>query len=287
MERHYRRFRENLILGNLSPRTIKSYTETVKRYFRFCRERKVEQDATASVRAYLLHLTEIDRAPSTINIIYSALKRYFVDGQVADWDLEALPRQRRPRRLPVALSREQVLKLFDSTPRWRNRVAFMVAYSGGLRRNEVRQLRVEDIDSKSMRLLVREGKGKKERYVMLSQRLLEHLRTYWRFERPRTWLFPGDKRPDQPVPGDTLGRAFRLSRDRARLPARASFHSLRHSFATHLLESNVPLPKIKALLGHTSLQSTMIYLQVANASQTVTSPLDSLGLSNPALAGDI
>lgn len=230
MEQHFRRFRENLTLRNLSPRTIEAYTEAVKRYFRFCQSRHVNPDETASARLYLFYLkSELDRSPSTTNQIYCALKRYFVDGGVAEWDVEAIPRQKRRRRLPVVLNRVQVVKLFEVTRRLKYRTAFMTAYAGGLRRNEIRQLRIEDIDSDSMRILVREGKGRKPRYVMLSDRLLGLLRLYWKCERPVVWLFPGDKRPDLPVCGDTLSRAFRISRDRAGLPKAATFHCLRHS----------------------------------------------------------
>ena len=171
MEHHYRRFVENLTLRNLSPTTIKSYRQAVNRYFRHCHANGLDQDVTPSVRAYLLHLkVDLDRSPSTINMVYSAVKSYFVEGEVADWDIEALPRQRRPRRLPVVLSREEIVALFEVTRRFKYRAAFMVAYAGGLRRLEVRHLRVEDIDSKAMRILVRKAKGGKQRYVMLSQR---------------------------------------------------------------------------------------------------------------------
>ena len=244
--------------------------------------------ATTSARAYLVHLkVDLDRAPSTINIVYSAMKSYFVEGNVADWDLEALPRQRRPRKMPVVLSREDIVTLLETTRRFKYRAAFMVAYAGGLRRLEVRHLRVEDIDSKAMRILVRKTKGSKDRYVMLSQRLLEILRQYWRVERPRTWLFPADVRPLEPLSGDVLSRAFRLARDAAGLDRRASFHSLRHSFATHLLESRVPLPQIQALLGHAHLSSTMAYLKVANVESAVQSPHDALGVASSQLTADI
>ena len=187
----------------------------------------------------------------------------------------------------MVLTREQVSKLFEVTRRLKYRAAFMTAYAGGLRRREVTHLRVEDIDSKAMRTFVREGKGQKERYVMLSARLLEYLRLYWREERPRTWLFPSPSTPDRPLSGDSISRAFRVSRDIAGLPQTASFHCLRHSFASHLLEYKVPLPHIQNLLGHTSLQSTMVYLKVTNVSGSVPSPLDSLGIGNPMLAAGV
>ena len=285
MEQHHRRFLENLTLRNLSPTTIKSYRQAVDRYFRYCRANALDQDVTSSIRAYLLHLkVDLDRSPSTVNIVYSAVKSYFTEGEVADWDLEALPRQRRPRRLPVVLSREEIVALFQVTRRFKYRAAFMVAYAGGLRRLEVRHLRVEDIDSKSMGIMVRKAKGSKQRYVMLSQRLLEVLRQYWRVERPQTWLFPADVRPSEPVSGDVLSRAFRLARDAAGLKRRASFHSLRHSFATHLLESRVPLPQIQVLLGHVHLSTTMSYLKVANVENAVQSPLDALGIASTQLS---
>jgi len=229
MEHHYRRFVEQLKLRNLSPTTLKSYTETVQRHFRFCQDRRIDPDSLESARSYLLYLrVDLDRAPSTVNVVYSALKRYFVEGQVAAWSIEAVPRPRRPRRLPVVLSKEQILNLFDATPRWRDRVIFMVAYAGGLRRIEVRHLRIEDIDSKKMRIFIHKAKGDKERYVMLSRRLLDCLRKYWLIERPSFYLFPSDKKPGEPLCGDAISRVFRRSRDRARLPREATFHCLRH-----------------------------------------------------------
>jgi site-specific recombinase XerD len=175
--------------------------------------------------------------------------------------------------LPTVLSRAEIELILRQASNEKHRILLMTTYSAGLRSSETVGLRIEDIDSTRMRILVRDGKGGKSRHVMLSTRLLRALREYWRLYRPRVWLFPGLKKGH--LSKDTLSRIFRVTFRRTGIQKRATLHSLRHSFATHLLETGTPLPTIKELLGHRSILSTMIYLKVANMTD-VPSPLDYL-----------
>ncbi|MEM9315713.1 MAG: site-specific integrase [Pseudomonadota bacterium] len=271
-----RRFEENMTLRGLSAKTRESYLRFARHFEQF-RSHRPRAPHAQHVREFLLDARDRRKhASSTICVAYSALQRYTEWGLEREWavDFERPVRQRG--RLPVVLSPVQVRNLLAAAPSLKYRVALMATYSAGLRASETVGLQVADIDSEQMRLFVRDGKGGKDRYVMLSTTLLHELRTYWKVHRPSTWLFPAaTSKPDAPHPmsKDVLGRAFRQARDRAGIRAKASLHSLRHSFATHLLEAGESLPKIQRLLGHSSIKTTMIYLKVANVEE-VASPLD-------------
>lgn len=186
-----------------------------------------------------------------------------------------MPRCRRRRNLPVTLTRAQVLRLLQGTENHKAKMAFQVIYAGGLRISEALGLRLEDIESSHMRILVRNTKGGDPRYVMLSPSLLVQLREYWKIYRPAVWLFEGAQR-GKPLNPRTLQRAFRKVCKRMCLPERATIHSLRHSFATHLLEAGTQLPYIQQLMGHTSIKTTMIYLKVYDRATQIQSPFDAL-----------
>jgi site-specific recombinase XerD len=191
------------------------------------------------------------------------------------WPLE-IRYQRAPQRVPVTLSPEEVTRLLRAVPGLRERAAMEIAYAAGLRLSEVLHLKLSDIDSQRMILRVEQGKGKKDRNVMLSPALLQTLRTYWKQCRPRVWLFPGHG-GKRPLHATLLQRAFRQAKDQARITKPVSFHSLRHSFATQLLESGVNVRTIQALLGHRSLATTQRYTHVAGDYLRQTrSPLDAL-----------
>ena len=178
--------------------------------------------------------------------------------------LEAVPRPKRERRLPVVLSRAEVQRLFAVITNLKQRALFMVAYDAGLRLSELLSLRVEDIDSQRMVIRIRQGKGKKDRYARLTPGLLQLLRQYWRAYRPQSWLFPGaalDKRYDLATPGHLLKKACR----KAGITKRVSMHTLRHSFATHLLEAGTNLRVIQQMLGHEAIQTTCLYTHLSLA----------------------
>jgi site-specific recombinase XerD len=207
--------------------------------------------------------------------------RFFFRGVLRrTWELE-VHYQRAPQRVPVTLTAEEVSRLLAAVPNLRDRTAMEIAYATGLRLGEVLHLKLSDIDSGCMLLRVDQGKGKKDRNVMLGPALLESLRAYWRVYKPRVLLFPGDD-PKRSLNATVIQRAFVQAKREARIVKRVSFHSLRHSFATQLLESGVNVRTIQALLGHRSLATTQRYIHVAGDYRKQTrSPLDSLREAKP------
>ena len=239
-----------------------------------------DQMLELQVRSYLADLSRTGLSASTLNQAISAVRFFFNGVLHRDWSLD-IHYQRAPQRVPVTLSAEEVTRLLAAVPRLRERAAMEVAYAAGLRLSEVLHLKLSDIDSERMILRVDQGKGKKDRNVMLSPALLETLRAYWRESKPRVWLFPGQG-GKRPLHATLLQRAFKQARHEARITKPVSFHSLRHSFATHLLESGVNVRTIQALLGHRSLGTTQRYMHVAGDYLRETrSPLDALRQISP------
>jgi integrase/recombinase XerD len=263
-----------MALSGFTPRTQKTYLGWMRRLIRDVRVAPGEISET-QVREYLALLAQRGLSPSSINQAISAMAFFFRHVLARPWQLQ-ITYQRAPQRLPAVLSREEVARLLAVVPTLRERAAMEIAYGAGLRLNEVLSLKLTDVDGERMILRVDQGKGRKDRNVMLSPKLLETLRTYWRQSRPRVWLFPGHggKRHLHPT---ILQRAFKHAKEEARITKPVSFHSLRHTFATHLLESGVNVRTIQALLGHRSLGSTQRYVHVAGDYLRETrSPLDSL-----------
>jgi site-specific recombinase XerD len=188
--------------------------------------------------------------------------------------LNKLRGPKRMLKLPVVFSQEEVRQLFDAAENLKHRMILMVTYSAGLRVNETAHLKVTDIDSKRMQIRVSQGKGGKDRYALLSAKLLKHLQDYWRAYRPEEWLFPS-RRETTPICDSTISRIFKNAKRKAGIQKEASPHTLRHSFATHLLEQGVNLFVIQKLLGHKYIQSTLIYLHLQDLSSCkVISPID-------------
>lgn len=240
------------------------------------------------VRKYLFHLhSETDYSASTINVAINGLRFFYRDllhrplGRVE----YSLPRFRKPVRRPQAYSVEEVHPLLEygfTTRKYR--AFFMTLYGAGLRLNEGCHLKIEDIDSSRMLIRIEQGKGKKDRYSILSPRLLEELRCYWRTYHPKHWLFTSRQNPHKPLLDATAQCAFKQAWKRARLPRKGGPHSLRHRWATHLVESGTPLHVVKRLLGHTSVTTTAGYLHISKQTlQTVQEPLDLMPWSKGSL----
>lgn len=258
-----------------SPSTIDAYTYQMKRFLKSF-GRPADDPTVEDLYSFLRNFAQSGVSASVYNAALAALRFYAKNVLGEALSPESFPGHKRARRLPVVLSRPEVIALFRATRNRKHRAIFMTMYSGGLRLNEALHLRISDIDSELNRIRVRRGKGDQERNVILSSVLLIHLRQYWRTYRPQTWLFPGARR-SKPVSAGTVQRSFRESVRLAGIKRRASSHSLRHSFATHLLENGVNIRYIQALLGHSSIRTTMIYLKVTTTGMAgVTSPLDSL-----------
>jgi len=226
-----------------------------------------------------LHLAKQQISPGSINAAGTALRFFFkVTLERPDLVRHLAPVQR-PRTAPVVLSEEEVARLLESAPSLKYKAALCVAYGAGLRVSEVANLKVSDIDSERMTLRVEQGKGRRDRYVMLSPQLLELLREWWRAARPQAWLFPGQN-PVNPMSARQLVRAVHAAAQAAGIAKRVSPHTLRHSFATHLLEQNVDIRVIQVRLGHAKLETTALYTRVAvNTIRDVKSPLERLGVN--------
>jgi integrase/recombinase XerD len=273
MGKHSDAMREAMALRGFAARTQKAYLGWMRRLVKQSR-RTADELSESEVRSFLLRLTDEKRSVSTINQAIAAFVFFYGEVVPREWRLVGY--QRAPQRLPVTLSTEEVRRLLDAAPGLRERAMMEVAYSGGLRLNEVLRLKVTDIDSSRMVIRVERGKGGKDRNVMLAASLLETLRAWWKQRKPRTWLFPGQG-GNRPLNPTIPQRAFRVAKQAARIDKPVSFHSLRHSFATHLMESGVNVRTIQAMLGHRSLGTTERYTHVAGAYLRETrSPLDRL-----------
>jgi site-specific recombinase XerD len=272
-----RRMIDDMTLRNLSPRTIESYTQRVAGFARYFKT-SPERLGPDHVRAYLLHLVHERRVSwSHFNQLRSALRFLYRITLKQDWVMQDVVCAKKPRALPIVLSMDELIRFFQAITNLKHRAVLMTAYAAGLRLSEVSRLRVADIDSQRMVIRVCQGKGQKDRYVLLSPKLLVVLREYWRVATPRDYLFPGAE-PGKPVSRKTVMKAYRDGREIAGLGKKVTVHTLRHSFATHLLESGVDLRTVQLLLGHRSLSTTARYLHVATAAlRSTQSPLDRLG----------
>ena len=255
------RFIDDLRLKNFSDDTIKVYVHAVKKFSLFL-GRSPDESTAEDVRAFMIHQLDRGLSRSYCVILRNALRHLYVDTLGRTDELQAVPRPKRERRLPVVLSRQEVQRLFAVMENIKHRALFMVAYDAGLRLSEVLNLRIEDIDSQWMVIRICQGKGKKDRYGRLSKGLMELLREYWRVCRPESFLFPGaslHKRYDVSTPGQILKKLCR----KAGISKCVSMHTLRHSFATHLLEAGTNLRVIQQLLGHSSIQTTCLYTHIS------------------------
>lgn len=262
-----------MALRGFALRTRETYATWVSRLVKQVKL-PADQITEQQVRSFLSELSRRGRSASTMNQAICALRFFFREVLRCKWELE-LGYQRAPQRVPVTLTRDEVVRLLGAVRGLRERAAMEIAYASGLRLDEVMHLKLTDIDSGRMILRVDQGKGKKDRNVMLSAMLLKTLRAYWKDSKPRVWLFPGrdGKAPLHPT---VIQRAFKEAKNKARITKPVSFHSLRHSFATHLLESGVNVRTIQTLLGHGSLASTQRYMHVAGDYLKTASPLDQL-----------
>src|SRR5438128_768644 len=270
-----RRMIEDMTVRNFVPKTQTDYIRRVKNFAAFLR-RSPDSASREDVRRYLLHLASSGVSAGTVNGTGSAL-RFFFDVTLDRADIvRHLPCAREPRKAPIVLSPEEVARMLEAAPGLKYKAALSVAYGAGLRAAEVVSLKVSDIDSTRMVIRVEQGKGRKDRYVMLSEHLLELLRAWWKAARPQGWLFPGQNRVN-PLTTRQLNRACHAAAQMAEIDKRVSLHTLRHSFATHLLEQNIHVRVIQVLLGHAKLDTTALYTRVATTTiSEVMLPLDHL-----------
>ena len=272
-----RRMIEDMTVRNLSPATQRSYVHAVSKFSRYF-NRSPDRLGLEDVRAFQVHLVSTGISWPALNQTVCAL-RFFYGVTLGHREVpERIPYAREPRKLPVVLSAEEVVAFLEAVPSLKTRTALTTAYAAGLRASEAVGLKVADIDSGRMVIRVEQGKGGKDRYVMLSAQLLGILRIYWRLARPTRWLFPG-RDETKPLDIQVLHAACRSACAAAGLAKHVTVHTLRHSFATHLLESGTDIRIIQVLLGHNNLSTTARYTQVSNSLLRRTeSPLDRLVL---------
>jgi integrase/recombinase XerD len=272
-----RRMIEDMTIRKFAPKTQHDYVQRVKNFAAFL-GRSPDTASFEDVRRYQLHLTASAVGAATINQTVSTLRFFFRVTLKRHDIVEHTHFIREPRKLPVVLSPEEVARLLNAAPGLKYKAALSVAYGSGLRANEVISLKVSDIDSTRMVIRVEQGKGRKDRYVMLSPHLLALLRAWWKAARPQGWLFPG-RDPAQPMTTRQLNRACHAAAQMAEIDKRVSLHTLRHSFATHLLEQNIDVRVIQVLLGHAKLDTTALYTRVATKTiSEVMSPLEHIAL---------
>ena len=271
-----RRMTDDMSLRNLSPATQRSYLHAVSKFSRYS-GRSPERLGLEDVRAFQVYLVAQGISWPALNQTVCAL-RFFYGVTLDRPEIpERIAYARTPRKLPTILSADEVIRFLEAVSSLKSRAALTTAYAAGLRASEALSLKVTDIDSDRMLIQVRHGKGGKDRAVMLSAQLLTILRVYWRLARPETWLFPG--RGDTPIHAQVLYGACRSAAKAAGLTKRVTVHTLRHSFATHLLESGVDIRIIQVLLGHSNLSTTARYTHVAATTIAATqSPFDRLKL---------
>ena len=271
------RMTEDMQLRNLSPHTQRSYLQYVSLFARHFR-RSPELLGPAGIRAYQLYLTRDKQlSASSLGVVVAALRFLYKVALQRGWNLDdALPTCRRPQTLPVVLSPAEVAEFLGAVESRKHRVVLTTCYAAGLRISEAARLTPAAIDSQRMVIRVEQGKGRKDRYVMLSPKLLDILRSCWRAARPKEWLFPGDL-PGQPITTAAVEHACRSVRRQASTDKPTTPHSLRHAFAVHLLESGAGLRTIQLLPGRRSLNTTARCLRLATSRACATaSPLDVL-----------
>jgi len=274
---------EELQRRNFSQHTIRYYIRTVEDFARHF-NRPPDRLGPRHIREYQAELFQKQKlSPGTVAIRLAALRFFYIKTLKKSWSIAETPYPKKTRRLPTILSREEVAQLLHAARTQRERILLMTLYATGVRNAELTHLKATDIDSQRMVVHIRGGKGRKDRDVMLSPKLLTALRTLWRYyhRKSSTWLFPSNYRKDRPIDTKTVWYACQQAAKRAGIPKRVHPHLLRHCFATHLLEAGADLRAIQVLLGHQDLKETTIYLHLSQRHLNATaSPLDSLLLND-------
>jgi len=258
-----------------SQSTIDTYTRYALDLIQHTRK-EPDQITEADITEYLAHhRNERDSSPSTINLAYSGIKFFFIHIYRKNIT-PRVERARRTKHIPVVLSTEEVKRILESTRNLKDRAILTLIYSAGLRVGETSRLKISDLDRQRMTIHIHEGKGRKDRYTILSPKALDVIDRYIKWWSPRTYLFEGYT-PGQPIQIRTIQRMFWRAKNRAKIKKRASVHTLRHSFATHLVDKGTDIHHIQKLLGHKSIKTTLVYLHISNDALTkVISPLEQL-----------
>lgn len=261
-------------IRNFSKHTIAAYVRCVSRFAQHF-GRSPEHLGAQHIHEFQVHLVDGAKASyGTLNQVVCALRFLYRVTLRKKWLIDEIPAPKKPKRLPTILSRDEIVRVIEGVRNIKHRALLTTCYAGGLRVSELSQLRVTDIDSQRMSIHIREGKGKKDRLVPLSERLLVLLRQYWRHTHPETWLFPGMK-PGHPIKPRSIQRICTGVWEAAGSQRHVTPHTLRHSFATHLLDAGVNVRVIQLLLGHSSVRTTQNYTHLSKRDiLSAKSPLD-------------
>ncbi len=275
MKQLLERYKRDLTLRGFSESTFKNYLLCIKQFFAYYVQ-PIEQLDCEIIKDYLYYLlTEMNASDSKVRQVYSALKYFYIQTLMRPWDDMKIPQLKKKKKLPSCLSFKEVLLLLDNTTNFRHKALLTLVYSSGLRVSEAARTRLTDIKRDRKRLLVSLGKGGKDRYTILSHLCLKDLETYWRLYKPEYWLFQGEN-------GNHLSTAacqyaFYSAKEKAGINAEGGIHILRHSFATHFLESGGSLSQLQKFMGHKSLKTTLIYSHVQEENIVAHSPFDFFG----------
>jgi integrase/recombinase XerD len=269
MKDYYDKSMRALQLAGMSERTQQCYTRSIRMLVDFC-GKTPDLITESELEDYFLHRRNVDKwSPATMRICYSGIKFFFINVLKRDWHTLTLIHAKREQRLPTVLSRQEVGSILTTVRTPQNKAYLTTTYSCGLRLTEALHLQISDIDSDRMRIHVHRGKGAKDRYVPLPESTLHILRSYWKLHRNPTWIFPrlgrsGKEGPtaQSPMNKGSVQGALRRVLKQLKLKKRISVHTLRHSYATHLLEAGVNIRRIQQYLGHSSLNTTMVYLHL-------------------------
>ena len=278
MSKLRRQLETHMVLRDFSPRTRKVYLVAVDKFEAYF-GKPVHKLGERQIQEYLRYLIH-DRglSQSYVSQSYSALKLLYETCLGRPWNIDRIPRSKKRKRLPVVLSQTEIQAVLEASPNLKYRTLFATAYSAGLRTGEVSRLTLPDIDSEHMRIRVDQGKGGKDRFSILAHETLLLLREYWKAHRPPRWLFTPERNLEAPLSTRAIQRAFQITIARTSIQKQASVRSLRHSFATHLLDEGVDLFFIKQLLGHANINTTTVYLHLSGKQLSqVQSPIDRWG----------
>jgi integrase/recombinase XerD len=266
--------RMSMELKGFAQSTQKTYVAHIQRYADYCGKHPASTGYD-EVRSFLHHAITVKKLSSSyVNSVYGALKFFFQTVLCREWNMLHIPRVKKKATLPTILTSEEVFRIINATSNLKHKAILSTIYSAGLRVSEAAHLKISDIHSANMRIFIRQAKGNKDRYTILSERTLLLLRDYWKVYRPQEWLFPGVP-ASKPIATRTIQSVFKDSLDAAGITQSATVHTLRHCFATHLLNNKASLLQIKELLGHDNIQTTSMYLHLTHAQVLgVKSPFD-------------
>jgi site-specific recombinase XerD len=274
------KMKRDMEIRGFSARTRQTYLECVTQFVKYFMK-SPDLLSLDDIHTYQLHMIkECQYATNTINLHVAALKFLFGQTLQREWRIELIPYFKRGKRLPVVLSREEVRRLYHAVSYLKHRAMILTLYSTGIRVSELTHLKVTDIDSERMLIRIEEGKNRKDRYVSLSEKLLDILRRYWKAEehKSRTWLFPG-RGENAPLNRSSVAKMIRSVRIKAAISKQVTTHTLRHTYATHMLEAGEDIRKIQLLMGHRCIGTTSLYLHVASRDlREAKNPLDTLDL---------